>query len=166
MTDRVLKGFLLPSDETVKTGVYEEALKDLLKRADIGMPEIVRTRHLADTNCVMLVDDDGHSRGLPVNRRAQFLSGYPLAHPIVGDVLFFGEAWNDEDPGMDLVSIPADSLSKYLQNDEVRAGFSAWIWSQPVMDFSERYGLYMYGKDKPHTGLTFEPDTRFPNDAH
>lgn len=145
MTDpnKNLRGFIVPADERVKTGTYSETLQNLLKRTGIDFFEIVRTKTLhAYDQSVMFVDDDGHQKGLKVNRRAQFFSGYPLDHAIVGDVLFLREV---EDPeGMDTEGLTERALTNYFQNSDVRGGFGAWLWSDPVKAFSDHHGLYDY----------------------
>lgn len=148
MAGRVLKAFHLPADERVMTGVYEETFPNLLRRAGIDLPERVNTTLLVEHHCVMVVDEDGHNRRLPVNRRAQFLSGYPLEHAIVGDALFLGEAMNLEDYGVDFINIPQMTLDDYLRNPAVHEGYAEWLYSAPVKAFSDRHNLNYRGQKK------------------
>jgi hypothetical protein len=153
MAGRVLKAFHLPADERVMTGVYEETLPNLLRRAGIEFMERVNTELLALHRCVMVIDDCGYDRRLPVNRRAQFLSAYPLEHAIVGDALFFGEAMDAESMGIDFINIPQASLDGYLKNSAVHEGYAQWLFSPPVRAFSDHHDLYYYGKDKKPLGF-------------
>ncbi len=55
-----------------------------------GWIEIVKTMHMRQQNICMIVNEDGHAKGKPLNRRAMEQSQYPGM--IVGDVFFVG--WN------------------------------------------------------------------------
>lgn len=153
MAGRVLKAFHLPADERVMTGVYEESIPNLLRRAGIEFMARVNTELLAQHRCVMVVDEDGHDRRLPVNRRAQFLSGYPLEHAIVGDALFFGEAMDAESMGIDFIDIPQVALDSYLKNSAVHEGYAEWLFTPAVKRFSDQHSLYYYGQKKKPLGF-------------
>jgi hypothetical protein len=144
-SDQRFTGFIVPADERIQTGKYTETLPHLLQRANIKFYGIVRTEYLNPyDNSVMFVDEDGYHRGLPPNRRAQFLSGYTLDYPIVGDALFLGEKMGMD--GAYIVSLTDRALEQYFQNTEVHEGYAKWLWSEPVIEFSERHGLYLHGK--------------------
>lgn len=145
-TSHTFRALHVPADERASTSLYTESIPQLLRRCGIELIEIIRTQYLANVNAVMVMDDDSIKRQLPINRRAQFLSGYPIEHAIRGDVLFMGEEMAFD--GLDLVSLPQDALDKYLQNSEVQEGYSAWLFSEPVMNFSVKYGLPLTGREK------------------
>lgn len=152
MTERILRAFHVPADERIVTGVYTEQFDHLKQRAGgIEFPKIVKTQYLHDNGCVMVVDEDGHKKGLAVNRRAQFLSGYPLDHAIRGDALFFSL---QEDPmnGAYLTDVSDRTLERYLQNKEVHQGFSPWLFSEPVARFSAQHGLFFYRRQPRKQG--------------
>lgn len=139
MTEPIIRAFHMPTDERASAGIYEETLTDLKKRAGLKYIEIVQMQTMANHGFVMVVDEDGLDRRLPLNRRAQFLSTYTLDHPIVGDALFFGLI-RDPMEGDSLSSIPQKALTDYLQNDAVKQGYNEWLYSPPVMEYSRRFG--------------------------
>ncbi len=137
---QTLRAYHMPADDRAEASLVDETMPNLYRRAGIELPEIVRTQYLADNRCVMVMDDDAIARKMSVNLRAQFLSGYPTdVVAIRGDVLFMGEEFIDF--GLDLVSIPQHSLTAYLQNDEVKAGYPYWLASESVQKFLKQYGL-------------------------
>lgn len=139
MTERALRAFHVPADDRAKTGIYEETLTNLKRRANLRYISIVQMKTMESHGCVMVVDDDGHDRRLPWNSRAQFLSTYPLGHAIVGDALFLSLT-PDFMEGDSLASIRQKSLDDYLQNKEVQEGYSQWLFSMPVLQYAIRYG--------------------------
>lgn len=94
----------VPADETKDIEFLEvvnsprkeqlRALQELVGVRDEALPkratfvEEVRTAYTTQRGFVMLVDEDGVFKRLPVNVRAQRLSSYPRS--IVGDVVFVG----------------------------------------------------------------------------
>lgn len=88
---------------------------------DDTMPGMVHTTQLLelmgekpsrDHIVAMLVDDDGHDRGLPINTRATvFYDGH-----IVGDVLLIGEDRSNPYEGYDPESLPDAVTLEVVQN--------------------------------------------------
>jgi hypothetical protein len=140
MTERIFRAFHVPSDERAMTSVYTESLPLLLRRCSIEFMEVVRGRAMDSHNCVMVMDDEAIRRNFPVNRRAQFLSGYPIEHAIRGDVLFFTEGGNPY-TGYDLGNISEKALTDYLENDAVHEGYSRWLASPLGRDYSLANGF-------------------------
>lgn len=139
MTEPIIRAFHVPADERAKTGIYKETMTSLKKRANIKYIEIVQMQTMHDHGFVMVLDEDGLDRRLPLNRRAQFLSTYTLDHPIVGDALFFSLV-REPMEGDFLSDISQKSLDDYLQNDEVKQGYDEWLASPPVMGYSKQFG--------------------------
>lgn len=143
------RAFHIPADQRAATSVYTEPLPILLRRCQIDLLEVIHTRIMADHNCVMVMDDDAVGRRLPVNRRAQFISGYPISHALRGDVLVMGET-GDSYSGFDLASISQASLDSYLQNKEVHKGYDEWLRSAPVFEYSVAHGFITLPSFNPH----------------
>src|SRR5690348_2372250 len=98
--DRKVKGILVPHDEKIAIGeVEEKSIREWQETCSINWVHIVNAH--SKLNLCMVVDDDGYSRQLPWNPRAQFLCGYPLTDPIVGSVFFASLDFVRD--GMDLV---------------------------------------------------------------
>jgi hypothetical protein len=98
-----VKAILIPADLAKDSEEIDGPdFASLLRIADIDLMEIVRTPQMHNhLQVVMVVDDDGHRRGLPFNQRGHAVSAYP--GDIVGNVLIMREVWADD--GMDLVSV-------------------------------------------------------------
>lgn len=128
MTDylnRVMKGIMVKPD--LEMTDVQGPLGELFKAADIKYFESVRGAHSRHNNFVMVIDGDGIDRQLTYNPKAQYLSGYPVVHPIVGTALFFSEAMVDE--GMDLVSLSTqgESFLKHPRSGGIELGFTQWM---------------------------------------
>lgn len=136
----LLRGFIVSADERIQPSIDTDTLPHLLRRAGIDFFEIVRTNilHTHDES-VMFVDDDGHQRGLRPNRRAQFLSGYPLEHPIVGDVLFLREVMSYE--GADTATLTDLALTRYFTSSATAEDYGQWLDTPLVREYSERLGF-------------------------
>lgn len=123
--DRVLKGIMVKPD--LEMTDVQGSIRDLLAAADINYLETVRGAHSRHNNFVMVIDEDGIDRRLTYNPKAQYLSGYPIAHPIVGTALFFSETMVDL--GMDLVdlSTQGESFLKHPRSGGIELGFTQWM---------------------------------------
>lgn len=126
--DRVLKGMLVPAallatNQPAST-VTTSSIREHLAAADIDFLERVHGLNSRDNDFVMLVDGDGRDRALRYNPRAHYLSGYPLAAPILGNVLFFSEGYGDE--GMDIQDL-TDTGEAWLTATERTDGYSKWL---------------------------------------
>lgn len=104
--------YRIPADIT-KECTYEvigSSLPDIQAALNGGMVELVHTPLLPfvdGVGLVMAVDEDGHRKQLPFNRRAGLM--YPGTSGIVGDALILGEALvADEEQyyEVDIVGIP------------------------------------------------------------
>jgi hypothetical protein len=90
-----LRIYRIPANPSVKPS-YDEigpTMKDLQDAIGGGYFEFVHTRMLPMVDGVqlmMVVDEDGHAKGLPYNARAAML--YPGPTGIVGDAIIVGEA--------------------------------------------------------------------------
>lgn len=122
--DRVLKALLLPADDSKEPELLTLPLRELLQRADIKYLAQVRTHPAQENQFVMVIDDDGHDRRLPINPRAQYLSEYPVEHGIMGGALFFSEAWVDD--GFDLVDL-TDMGHDYLTAESKKHAYRDWL---------------------------------------
>lgn len=125
--DRRLKGVIVPSDREQPIEVMEGPLKELLEKVGWKYFSIVRTPYGRDNDFIMLVDEDGQQNDLMYNPRAQYLSGYPLQHPILGNTLFLSERMTDE--GGDLFDI--SSKGQHYTQDPIKwssdEGFKLWL---------------------------------------
>lgn len=126
MTDyrsRQIKAVSIHYDEAVERGdVEEKTIEEWHKLCDINWLRIVNAS--STHNLVMVVDDDGYSRGLPWNPRAQYLSGYPLTDPIVGTVYFASLDFVGD--GHDLVDIKPES-AEWLKNPGHAEEYAKWL---------------------------------------
>jgi len=123
---RQLRGLMVPSDERVALPkVTTQSLQQWLTQADMDYLEIVSgTIHAREHGFCMLVDDDGHSRRLPWNPRAQFLSGYSLASPILGNALFFSFGWVNQ--GHDPIDLKPEA-AEWLTSPDRLADYQDWL---------------------------------------
>lgn len=135
--DRVVKGIMVKPDLEL-TDVHG-SIRDLLAAADIKYMESVRGAHSRHNNFVMVIDGDGIDRELTYNPKAQYLSGYPIVHPIVGTALFFSEAMIDL--GMDIIdlSTQGESFLRHPRSGGIELGFTKWM--QLNMVYTARYSI-------------------------
>lgn len=135
LRDRILKGVFIPANQEVKGSVDELPLKRWMEKANIHFPSRVHGANSRGRDFMMVVDDAGHDRELAWNPRAQFLSGYPMNHPIVGDAIFFSEAFIDD--GMEFIHI--NKLAELWLTDMARLSeFANWR-----REYQEGFAYYL-----------------------
>jgi hypothetical protein len=122
---RVLSGVMVTPD--LELTEVEGPLGQLLSNANIKYLETVRGAHSRHNDFVMVIDEDGHDRRLQYNPKAQYLSGYPVHHAIVGAALFFSERMIDM--GMDLVDLTPKGRDflKHPRSGGIQLGFTEWM---------------------------------------
>jgi len=130
--DRVLKALYVSTDHEGDFELLELPLRELWEKAGIKWPCQVRTEAVRDIGFVMVVDDDGHDRGLRWNPRAQYLSQYPAEHGIVGGALFFSEAWDEDSMGIDLVDL-TQTAQDWLMAESRKHSFQDWRRTNKVL---------------------------------
>lgn len=123
---REIAGIMIPADEKVEINFKPEkkALYLWLAEANLDFMERINTAQSYQHNFIAMVDEEGHSRGLPWNPRGQFFIGYPAYRPILGNVLIWSEALNED--GMDIVDL-ASSAVEWLSNPQRAEDYSNWI---------------------------------------
>lgn len=121
--DRKVSAICVPHDQALAIGEVEErSIREWHEICDIKWLRIVNAH--SELNLSMVVDDDGYSRRLPWNPRAQFLSGYPLTDPIVGSVYFASLDFTGD--GYDLVSLNPES-AEWIKAPERWAEYQEWL---------------------------------------
>jgi hypothetical protein len=138
MTDyrsRRIKAILVPADEHIEIGeLQEKSIKEWLEVANIKWMAFLNAS--STMNMRMMIDDDGHDRGLPWNPRAQFLCQYPIEHPIVGDVIMLSLAMVGD--GMDAVDLVPEAAA--WMKDAARAPeYWAWIRDPAIRGYAVRH---------------------------
>lgn len=143
MTDyrsRLIKAILVPSDEKVQIGKLEEdTIQNWLTRANFDWMGFVhgQLKELG-VEFTMIIDDEGHDNRLPWNPRAQFLSGYPLDAPILGDALFVSRDWRDD--GYDVVDL-IEPAAKWIKNGMRASEFRYWLDAPENRDYNVEYRM-------------------------
>lgn len=153
-----LTGIIVPSDTNRKIRVHHGTIQELCKQAGWNYFEIVRTFNGRDHDFVMLVNDDARSEGNPYNPRAQYLSGYPIQSPILGDALFLSEAWIGD--GYDCINISAKGQAYIREPSKwaevsLTGNFQTWrIAMQEPIQFYEGHYPQPVNKCEGHAGDT------------
>lgn len=144
---REVGGLMIPCDERVAlpTEVVIKRVHDWLLDSDIEFMEVVNGANTRPNDFVMIVDDEGRDRQLPWNPRAQFLSGYPIQAPIVGNALFFSMDWVDD--GLDIVNL-TDKAKTWLLDPARAMEYMAWTEAAEIRDYASEY-LMRYPQRPP-----------------
>lgn len=115
--DREVSGIMIPCDDSIEINPepVRSSIAQWLEKANI--------QWMGTLNCPLgmigIFDDDGHSRRLPWNARAQFIADYP----IVGNIIIFSQAWVDD--GIDIVDLKPEAV-KYFNRPELPDEYSVW----------------------------------------
>ncbi len=101
-------GIFLPVNAAPRIDYYNEPLYQSIGKAVDGWTEIVHNSPYLPAPLVMIVNEEGRLRQLPVNQTASVLYGF-LIHrqPIVGNVVIMQEVMTDDGPdirGLDMKS--------------------------------------------------------------
>lgn len=137
---REITGILVPCDISMAmpTKAVTMSIQQWLTTSDIKYFERVQGPNSRVHDFSMVVDDEGCDRGLPWNSRAQFLSGYPIHAPIVGNAIFWSVAMVDE--GMDFVNLSGRAQHWLLDLDRAEE-YSAWRHSDEVLPYAREYQM-------------------------
>ena len=135
---RKISGLMVPCDTQVvmPEAVTDKRIHDWLLSSDIEFFERVHGENSRDHDFVMVVDDEGRDRGLPWNPRAQFLSGYPIHAPIVGNAIFCSEGWTGE--GVDFINLSPQAQT-WLLDPQRMEDYRTWWKTDEVRDYAKEY---------------------------
>lgn len=102
-----MKAIVIPQNPGLPLREVEgENYRDLREGTNIKWIERVNTQALHDRGLAMMVDEDGHDRGLGLNLRAMVISGYP--GPLVGDAIITGET---QSYPIEFISMPEGTMA-------------------------------------------------------
>ena len=136
--DRRISGIMIPFDERVEIpGPEEHSIREWLEILDIKYFGTVNAS--SKFNMQGLIDDDGLDRRLPWNPRAHFITGYPVDHPIVGNMLMVSMEFTGE--GHDVVSLKQEGID-WLGDKAARGEeFSTWLRQPVAQGYFHEYRL-------------------------
>lgn len=135
---RELAGIIVPCDARIAMP-HEVTIRSVHKTmmdAKIDFPERVSAINCKTYGFSMVVDDEGRDKRMGWNPRAQFLSGYPIMAPIVGNAIFWSEDFTDD--GMDFVSLTKGAAT-WLLDPQRQHEYHAWRETDEVKDFAAEY---------------------------
>ena len=105
-----MKGIVVTTENQLTVRDFGAPLYKTVGEAVDGWIEIVRPGGLKKP-FVMIVNEEGLIKGLPVNVAGSLLYGTPVhGSPIVGDIVIMKEGWTDE--GMDLIGLTDEELAQ------------------------------------------------------
>lgn len=148
--DHRLKGVIVPADRSEQIEVMKGSLRDLFEKVGWKYFSIVRTPYGKDNDFVMLVDEDGHQNDRLYNPRAQYLSGYPMSAPMLGDALFLSErAWW---PVTWSATVSLSEKGQAYIQDPFKWGEGFKLWLAMNREAVEYYRGRWPGTDRPCEG--------------
>lgn len=122
--DRQVSAIRIPCDDRIKIDWVPQTktIGEWLKLTNIKWLATVTGQLVKNTQGI--IDDDGLDRGLPWNARGHFLLGYPVYHPIVGDVLMCSTAFRDD--GYDIVDLVPTAVEDFNKLESFKK-FQEWL---------------------------------------
>lgn len=105
-----MKGILITTDNALEVRDFGAPLHKTLSEAVDGYIEIVHPMGLASP-LVMIVNDEGLLRGLPMNSVGSKLYGMHIhGNPIVGNIVIMKTGWTDDGP--DIVGLDEKEITE------------------------------------------------------
>lgn len=135
---RQLTGVYVPADQGEKIEKFTKSVHEWLLSAGIDFAERVTGRNGTIHGFCLVIDDEGRDKGMPWNPRAQFLLGYPIEAPLVGNAIFWSTDWTDD--GKDFVSL-FEEAQRWLLDPAREREFTAWLADPEVAGYSSEYRL-------------------------
>lgn len=114
-----MKGVVITPENTIEVREFNAPLYASIHDLLDGYMEIVRPINLPEPQ-VMIVDDEGLLKNLPLNFIGSYLYGTAIhGNPIVGTVIIMKQGWTDNGP--DIVGLDDDEA------ESIRDRFTAMI---------------------------------------
>lgn len=136
--DRKVTGIMIPTNPEIEIPeLQEHSIREWLEILDIEWISFINAS--SEFNMQGMMDDDAIRRRLPWNPRAHFITGYPVDHPILGNMLMGSMDFTDG--GHDFVSLKQEGIDWFGDKEARAEEYATWLRQPVAQGYFHEYRL-------------------------